>query len=113
MVVMPRIACIVVSNFPIAALIRSDSALAAAPLVICESAAAHSEILFVSDLALKCGVRAGMTLAQARAMTAQLVAMPRSAAAEQSASEALADAAESVSPRSEERRVGKECSAGG
>jgi protein ImuB len=95
---MPRIACIVVSNFPIAALIRSDSALAAAPLVICESVAAHSEILFVSDLALKCGARAGMTLAQARAMTAQLVAMPRSTAAEQSASEALADAAESVSP---------------
>ncbi len=95
---MSRIACIMVANFPIAALIRSDSALAAVPLAISENPAAHAEILFVSDLALKHGVRPGMTLAQARAMTAQLAAMTRSPAAERSAAEALADAAESVSP---------------
>ncbi len=95
---MPRIACILVDNFPIAALIRSDSALGVVPLVICESRAAHSEILFVSELALKHGVRAGMTLAQARSMTSNLAAMPRSEAAERSAAEAIADAAESVSP---------------
>ncbi len=95
---MPRIACILVGNFPIAALVRSDSSLAAVPLVISESRAAHAEILFVSETARKQGARAGMTIAQARAMAAQLASMPRSEAAERSASEALADAAESVSP---------------
>jgi hypothetical protein len=48
---MSRIACIVVANFPIAALIRSDSSLAGVPLVIGENPAAHAEILFVSDAA--------------------------------------------------------------
>jgi len=95
---MSRIACILVADFPIAALIRSDSSLAGVPLVVSENPAAHAEILFVSEVAAKQGVRAGMTLAQARSMAAQLVAMPRSIAAERSASEAIADAAESVSP---------------
>ena len=95
---MSRIACILVADFPIAALIRSDSALAGVPLVISENPAAHAEILFVSEVAARQGVRAGMTLAQARSMAAQLVAMPRSPASERSAAEAIADAAESVSP---------------
>jgi protein ImuB len=95
---MSRIACILVAHFPIAALIRSDTSLASVPLVISENLAAHAEILFVSEVAARQGVRAGMTIAQARAMAAQLVAMPRSSAAERSASEAIADAAESVSP---------------
>ena len=95
---MSRIACILVPNFPIAALIRSDSSLAGVPFVISENHDAHAEILFVSDAAAKHGVRAGMTIAQARAMTMQLVAIPRSTAAESSAAEAIADAAESVSP---------------
>lgn len=95
---MSRIACILVADFPIAALIRSDSSLVGVPLVISESYAAHAEILFVSEVAFKCGVRTGMTLAQARTMASRLVAMARSSAAERSASEAIADVAESVSP---------------
>lgn len=95
---MSRIACILVGNFSIAALIRSDSSLADVALVISDSHAAHAEILSVSEIAARHGVRVGMTLAQARALTAQLTVMPRSAAAERSAAEAIADAAESVSP---------------
>lgn len=95
---MSRIACILVANFPLAALFRSDPSLTGVPLVISESHAAHAEILFVSQAALRQGVRAGMTLAQARAMTAYLVALPRSPEAEQSAAEAITDAAEAVSP---------------
>ena len=93
-----RIACILVANFPLAALLRADAALAAVPFVISASHAAHAETLFVSEAALRQGVRAGMTLAQASMMTAYLVARPRSAAAEQSAAAAIADAAEAVSP---------------
>lgn len=79
------IACILVTDFPLAALLRAEPALVGVPLVISASHAAHAETLFVSAAALKQGVRAGMTLAQARMMSAQLVARPRSAAAEQSA----------------------------
>jgi protein ImuB len=93
-----RIVCILVADFPLAALIRSDPALAGVPLVISESHAAHAEILFVSKVALRQGADAGMTLAQARAMTAHLVARLRSAAAEQSAAAALTEVAEAVSP---------------
>lgn len=95
---MPRIACIMVADFPIAALIRADASLASVPLVICESRAAHAEILFVSETALKHGVRAGMTLAQARALTSALSVALRSPAAEVSAAAALLDAAEALSP---------------
>jgi protein ImuB len=93
-----RIGCILVANFPLAALLRADPALTGVPLVISASHAAHAETLFVSEAALRQGVRAGMTLAQARMMTASLVARPRSAAAEQAAAAAIADAAEAVSP---------------
>jgi len=95
---MARIACILVANFPLAALIRADPALDGVPLVISASHAAHAEILFVSEVAFKQGVCSGMTLAQARMMSAQLVARPRSAAAEQAAAAAIADAAQAVSP---------------
>lgn len=95
---MPRIACVIVSDFPIAALIRSDDSLAGVPLVVSESRAAHAEILFASEAALKLGVRARMTLAQARALAPALLAALRSMAAERSAADALIDAAEAMSP---------------
>jgi len=95
---MSRIACILVVNFSVAAVIRSDSALAGVALVISDSHAAHAEILSVSEVAARHGVRVGMTLAQARALTAQLTVMPRSSSSERSAAEAIADAAQSVSP---------------
>ena len=95
---MTRIGCILVANFPLAALLRADPALTGVPLVISASHAAHAETLFVSEAALRQGVRAGMKLAQARMMTASLVARPRSAAAAQAAAAAIADAAEAVSP---------------
>jgi protein ImuB len=95
---MPRVACILVANFPVVALIRADAALAGVPLVISESRAAHAEIRFVSESALKYGVRAGMTLAQACALTPALRAALRSPAAEDNAAAALINAAELVSP---------------
>ena len=95
---MPRVACILVANFPVVALIRADAALAGVPLVVSESRAAHAEILFVSESALKHGVRAGMTLAQARALTPALSAALRSTAAEDNAAAALLGAAEALSP---------------
>ncbi len=95
---MGRIACLVVPDFSLAALVRANPSLAGAPLAISDSLAPHSELLTVSASARGFGVRPGMTLAQARSIVPNLVAMNRSLAAERSAIGALSDAAESLSP---------------
>jgi protein ImuB len=95
---MSRIGCIVVADFSIAAIVRANPELADAVLVLARSTAAHAEIDCVSPRARALGVRAGMTLAQARAISSALAVAAPSPAAERSAIAALADAAESVSP---------------
>lgn len=95
---MGRIACLVVPDFSIAALVRANPALAVEPLAISDSLAPHSELISVSACARGFGVRPGMTIAQARSIVSNLVVMNRSFAAERSAAGALSDAAESLSP---------------
>jgi protein ImuB len=106
-----RIACILVADFPLAAVTRQSPELSDRPLVLIEAAAgrrgltdvahagvANMECRFVSAHARAMGVRAGMTVARARAAAAGLAVMNRSPAAEASAAEALVDAALSFSP---------------
>ena len=95
---MARIACIMVADFSIAALVRSNPALADKVLAIGKSLAPHAELDAVSVRARELGIRPGMTIAQARAISSDLIVVHRSAAAESSAHSALLDAAESVSP---------------
>lgn len=102
----PRIACILVADFPLAAAIRQSHELRERPLVLIESAAgrrdpagaANLECRFVSARARAMGVRTGMTVARARAAAAGLAVMSRSPVAEASAAEALVDVALSFSP---------------
>ena len=102
---MHRIACILVADFPLAAAIRQSPELRDRPLVLIESAGrrdaagiANMECRFVSAHARSMGVRAGMTVARARAAAAGLAVMSRSQVAEASAAEALVDVALSFSP---------------
>ncbi|MGC2491395.1 DNA polymerase Y family protein, partial [Candidatus Binatus sp.] len=95
---MARIACIMVADFSIAALVRSNPALADKVLAIGNSLAPHAELDAVSNRAREHGIRPGMTIAQARAISSDLIVVHRSPAAESSAHSALLDAAESVSP---------------
>jgi protein ImuB len=95
---MARIGCIFVADFPIAAIVRANPALEGSVLALAESSAAHAEILAVSADAHALGIRAGMTLAQARAVSSNLIVNSPALAAENSAHQALADAAESISP---------------
>jgi protein ImuB len=95
---MARIACILVPDFPIAAMVRANPALEGAALAIAASSAAHAEIDAVSAPARALGIRTGMTLAQARAISSRLIVNAPAPAAENSAHQALADAAESISP---------------
>src|SRR5271169_6419510 len=95
---MARIACIMVADFSIAALVRSNPAFAGMALAIGKSLAPHAELDAVSPRARELGIRPGMTIAQARAISSELVVTHRSPAAESSAHAALLDAVESVSP---------------
>src|SRR5688572_931437 len=98
---MPRIACLLVPDFPIAAACRADPDLAGRPLVLAETGAPHARVLAASRAARAAGVRAGHTLAQARSIAGGLTVRRRDAAAEVSASQALGDVAASLSDRLE------------
>lgn len=95
---MARIACIMVADFSIAAIIRANPALEGLVLALARSLAPHAELETVSMRAGELGIRAGMTIAQARAVSADLTVAHRSSAAENSAQSALLDAAEAISP---------------
>jgi protein ImuB len=95
---MARIACILVADFSIAALVRAKPECTDAVLAIASTLAPHGELAAVAPCARKLGIRAGMTIAQARAVSSDLIVALASPAAESSALAALADAAESVSP---------------
>ncbi len=110
----PRIACILVADFPLAAAIRQSPELRDRPLVLIESAGrreaaggANMDCRFVSAHARAMGVRTGMTVARARATAAGLAVMSRSPAAEASAAEALIDVAFSFSPLVEAGAAGE------
>src|SRR6266436_4105168 len=95
---MARIACIMVADFSIAALVRSNPAYEGKVLAIARNLAPHADLDNVSVRARELGIRPGMTIAQARAVSSDLIVVHRSPAAESSAHSALLDAAESVSP---------------
>jgi protein ImuB len=98
---MARIACVMVADFSIAAIVRSNPALGGKPLAIGASLAPHAELDAVSPCARELGIRPGMMIAQARAISSDLAVVHRSPAAESSAHSALLDAVESVSPVAE------------
>jgi protein ImuB len=98
---MPRVACLVVPDFPIAAVCRADPELAGRPLVLAETTAPHARVVAASRAARALGVRAGATLAQARAVAADVAVRRRDPAVERSAAEALGDVAASLSDRVE------------
>jgi protein ImuB len=98
----PRIACLLVPDLPVAAACRADPDLAGLPLALTEGRGPHVPIVAVSAAARARGVRAGRhTAAQGRAIAAELVVRPRDVAAERSAALALAEVAGSLASRVE------------
>jgi protein ImuB len=98
---LPRLACVAVSLFPLAARLRSEPELAREAVVIVEGNGSAARVLAASRLARRAGVRPGLTLPQARALIPKLVARPRDAECERAAQEALLEIAERFSPRVE------------
>ena len=94
---MPRIACLLVPDLPVAAACRADPELAGRPLVLVDGSGPHAHVIAASRGALARGVQPGRhTVAQARALAADLVVRTRDAAAERSAAHALAEVAASL-----------------
>lgn len=95
---MSRIAALFVPLFPLAALLRSNPGLAGQPVAVCEGNDAAARLAAVSRPARKVGVRAGMSLAQARAIFPDLTVRGRDPVSERSAHEALLEVADGLSP---------------
>jgi protein ImuB len=99
---MSRIACLLVSDLPVAAACRADPDLAGLPLALSDGGGTHAPVVAASTEARVRGVRAGRhTVAQARAIAADLIVRPRDLAAEHSAARALVDVAISLASRIE------------
>ncbi len=119
-----RIACLLVADFSLAAIMRANPELRERPFALTRAAAGrrstdsvgdaargagcrpHSELSQVSAQARAMGVRPGMTVAQARALIPDLAVINPSPAAERAAADALIDVAESISPVIEESMPG-------
>lgn len=99
---MPRIACLLVPLFPLAARLRSDPELKGEALVILEGQGNASRVVAATRVARRAGIRPGFTLTQARARLPKLIARRRDVECERAAQEALLDVAESFSPRVED-----------
>src|SRR5205809_531221 len=99
---MSRIACLLVPDLPIAAAGRAGPDLAGLPLALSEGSGPHARVVAASRARGARGVQAGRhTVAQARAIAADLVVRPRDEAAERSAVRALVDVAASLASRIE------------
>lgn len=95
---MPRIACLLVPLFPLAARLRSEPELKGEPVAVCEGNGGGARVRAASLAARKVGIRAGMTLAQARSVLPALIARGRDPVSERSAHEALLETAWTLSP---------------
>ncbi len=104
---MAPIACLLIPDFPLAALIRANPELRDRPAASSDGRGPHAPLSFVNALARSAGVMPGMTAAQGRAIASGLGVEPRSPASERSAMDALIDVAESFSPIVEEGEGGR------
>jgi protein ImuB len=99
---MARIACLLVSDLPVAAVRRATPDLTGRPFVLTEIPGAHARVVAASAEARAFGVRPGRhTVAQARALATDLIVRQRDRDAEASARRALVDVAASLADRIE------------
>jgi protein ImuB len=103
---MPRIACLFTPLFPLAARLRSEPDLLNEAVAIVEGDGGGAHIVAATRRARTKGIRAGMSLAQARSIVPKLIARVRDTECERTAQEALVEVAETFSPRVEDAGEG-------
>jgi protein ImuB len=96
-----RVACIVVPLFPLAARLRSEPELTGEAVAVFEGNGNAARVVAATRPARRAGIQPGMTLPQARALMPDLLARGRDRESERAAGEALAEVAETFSPRVE------------
>jgi len=110
----PRVACLHVPLFALAARLRSEPELGQEALAVFDGvrsgarggAGQAARIVAANRVARRAGLRPGMTLTQARARVARLVARGRDPECERAAQQALLEVAMSFSPRVEDGEEG-------
>ena len=96
-----RIACLLIPDLPLQAALRAHPERVGRPLGLASAPGPRAALLCASPEAMRQGVRPGLTLPQARAVCPALEVQVASPVLEQSAREALLDAAFSLAPRAE------------
>lgn len=96
---MPRIACLLVPAFPLAALLRAEPDLRGRPVATVDRDDPRAPLTALSPEAAALGARRGLSAAQARTLAGGLVLRRPGEAMLRSAEEALLDVADSFSPR--------------
>ncbi len=103
---MTRIACFFVPMFPLAARLRSEPDLLDEAVAIVDGSGGGAHVVAATRRARSKGIRAGMSLAQARSIVPKLIARARDTECERTAQEALVEVAETFSPRVEDADEG-------
>lgn len=96
-----RVACIVVPLFPLAARLRSEPEIVREAVAVFEGNGNAARVVAATRPARRAGIQPGMTLPQARALMPDLLARGCDPESERAAQEALAEVAETFSPRVE------------
>ncbi len=97
----PRLACLHVPLFPLAARLRSEPELAGEALILLSGNGTAARVHAASRRARRAGIRRGMSLAQARALLPKVAVRGRDAACEFAAQQNLLEIGEALSPRVE------------
>jgi protein ImuB len=103
---MPRLVCLVVPLFPLAARLRAEPELVPEAVIVCAGQGNGARVVAASRRARKAGIRVGHTLPQARALQPKVIARGRDPICERSAQEALYEVGEAASPRVEDAGEG-------
>jgi protein ImuB len=97
-----RFACLQIPDFPLAALLRVQPELRGAAVAVADGGGPRARLLAVSGAAVRQGVSAGLSAAQALAIESELIVRPLSVEMLQAAQSTLLDVAASFSPRVED-----------
>ena len=103
---MSRIACLHIPLFPLAARLRSEHDLRDDAVALLQGNGHAARVIGASRRARRAGIRAGMSLPQARALLPKLTVRSRDRNCEQAAQDTLLEIAESFSPRVEDAGEG-------
>ncbi|MEZ5332401.1 MAG: DNA polymerase Y family protein [Thermoanaerobaculia bacterium] len=103
----PRLACLRVPLFPLAARLRVEPELAGEAAAVFAGNGTSARLVAATKRARKAGLTAGMTSAQARALVPDLLVRGRDPICEESARQALLEVAERHSPRVEDAGGGE------